>query len=205
MLKARYSINAHKATTPIVMLCLMRYYDNFSQSAWFYYSLHSSYAACWIVKENVFPDKSFDNLLPHWMSIGIFLSLIGYWFPGYYLISSHGNPHQGTMVAAIFMFSLGMMFHLGSDCQKKFTLAHGKRLITDGFFRYSRNPNYFGEILTYMSWIILTENIYIVLFMCVVMAFMMAYGMIQKAKSLSRYKEYKEYSEKTPFLIPKLW
>mmetsp|Transcript_33103 Transcript_33103/g.32487 ORF Transcript_33103/g.32487 Transcript_33103/m.32487 type:complete len:163 (+) Transcript_33103:405-893(+) len=39
----------------------------------------------------------------------------------------------------------------GSDCQKYYTLKYEKGLITTGFFKLTRNPNYLGEVMIYSS------------------------------------------------------
>ena len=40
---------------------------------------------------------------------------------------------------------------IASDCQKYYTLKYKKGLIDDGLFKYTRNPNYLGEIMVYLS------------------------------------------------------
>lgn len=46
-----------------------------------------------------------------------------------------------------------------SDCQKYYTLKYKKGLITEGMFKYNRNPNYTGEMLLYGSFAILSGNL----------------------------------------------
>lgn len=41
-----------------------------------------------------------------------------------------------------------------ADAQKYFTLKYKKGLISEGMFKLTRNPNYFGEILVYLSFAI---------------------------------------------------
>jgi steroid 5-alpha reductase family enzyme len=46
-----------------------------------------------------------------------------------------------------------------SDCQKYYTLMYKKGLISTGMFKYTRNPNYFGEMMIYGSFAICVGNL----------------------------------------------
>lgn len=55
---------------------------------------------------------------------------------------------------------------MGSDYQKTTTLRKRKGkgtfylgLISDGFFKYTRNPNYLGEILIYSSFVFCSGHV----------------------------------------------
>ena len=64
LLKANYVINFFKGFTPILILMLMYYYQNFSLGAYLYVSLfinkklilHGSYGVLWFLKDIAFPD-----------------------------------------------------------------------------------------------------------------------------------------------------
>jgi steroid 5-alpha reductase family enzyme len=49
------------------------------------------------------------------------------------------------------MYALGLVLMLGSDAQKYFVLRERPGLISHGYFAYTRNPNYLGEIIIYAS------------------------------------------------------
>jgi len=44
---------------------------------------------------------------------------------------------------------------LVSDSQKHYTLKYKKGLINDGLFKYTRNPNYLGEMALYTSFAVM--------------------------------------------------
>ena len=44
-----------------------------------------------------------------------------------------------------------MFYHFASDMQKFIFLKYQSGLITDGFWKQCRHPNYFGELLIYLS------------------------------------------------------
>lgn len=48
---------------------------------------------------------------------------------------------------------------MGSDYHKNTILLKRKGLISDGLFKYTRNPNYLGEILIYTSFVLCSGHI----------------------------------------------
>jgi hypothetical protein len=62
------------------------------------------------------------------------------------------------IAVAIAINITGVLLHYGSDAQKYFTLKYKKGLLTEGFFSRSRNPNYLGEILIYLSFAMLAQH-----------------------------------------------
>ncbi|MEM8778910.1 MAG: steroid 5-alpha reductase, partial [Cyanobacteria bacterium P01_G01_bin.49] len=57
-MKTKHPINLHKGLTLFVVLGLMIAYDNFSLAAWVYLALHGSYGIMWLLKDQLYPDKS---------------------------------------------------------------------------------------------------------------------------------------------------
>lgn len=60
----------------------------------------------------------------------------------------------------------GMFFVMCSDCQKYFTIQtirasdpNREILITEGMFKSTRNPNYFGEIMALSSFCFLVNEV----------------------------------------------
>jgi steroid 5-alpha reductase family enzyme len=45
----------------------------------------------------------------------------------------------------------GMVLMLGADAQKNFLTKQKPGLITNGYFKWTRSPNYIGEMLIYSS------------------------------------------------------
>jgi len=204
-LKRRYFINAHKICTPLVLTLLMIYYDNYEIGALVYLALHGTYCVNWCLKELMFPDKSFDETA----SIPVFISgcfgISQYWCAGYLVISRATNPHYLTIFIAIFLNILGTFLHFGSDAQKYYLLSERKQLITNGFFAVSRNMNYFGEILNYVSFAMLSEHVLPFIMLVDMVLIVYIPNMIKKDKSLQKYKEFKDYKERTYFLVPYIW
>jgi steroid 5-alpha reductase family enzyme len=53
------------------------------------------------------------------------------------------------------MYNFGLVLMMGADGQKYFTLRIKKGLLNDGFMKWSRNPNYVGEMMIYGSFALL--------------------------------------------------
>ena len=83
IIKFNWIINAQKTGTIFIMFLLMIYYNNFSNGAWLYLSLHGTYGLLWFLKDMVFPDKNFQNYLSLFPSILVSLFLLSYWLIGF--------------------------------------------------------------------------------------------------------------------------
>jgi protein-S-isoprenylcysteine O-methyltransferase Ste14 len=106
--------------------------------------------------------------------------------------------------AAVLSYILGAFLHFVSDAQKHFVLTHQRprRLITDGLFAATRNPNYLGEILIYGSFCLLAQHwlpwvacgyVWIAIFLP---------NMLKKDRSMSRYPEHAAWRARTGLLLP---
>ena len=203
--RQRDLINTHKVFTPFVILGLMYYFENFSIGPMIYFGLHTGYCVCWLLKEFYYPDKSFDGKISPVEFVFAFIFLGLYWVAPIILISSGTIPHPITIVLSVPVCLIGFFFHFGADAQKYFVLKERKGLITDGFFSSTRNPNYFGEFVTYLGWGALAESI-IPLVVLMSMVFFIFYPyMARKEKSMSRYPEFENYKKNSNFFFPKLF
>jgi protein-S-isoprenylcysteine O-methyltransferase Ste14 len=90
---------------------------------------------------------------------------------------------------------------IAADCQKFFQLKYRKGLVTNGMFRYSRNPNFFGEILIYLAYAMLAAH----WLTWLVFAYAVTYfysRMLVKDGSISRYPEWAVYEAGSSRLVP---
>jgi succinate dehydrogenase hydrophobic anchor subunit len=123
-LKLNWIVNFQKAGTLFIMFILMVVYKNFSLGAWVYLALHGSYGMCWIIKDIVYPDKSFQqkvNLIAVFM-VGAVLIL--YWGIGFMMMVGYGDqdPSPERIFCCIFMYVIGLVLMMLSDLQKTLTL-----------------------------------------------------------------------------------
>lgn len=199
-------INAHKILVPPLVLGMMWYFDNWSTEAFVYLSLHGTYAALWLIKESLYPDRRFQEPQPPWIGIlFIFLPLASYYVAPYLLISRHVTLKPIVVALAISIYTVGIFLHYVGDAQKYYTLRLQKGLIEDGLFLKSRNPNYLGEILIYAAFAILAWHwLPFVILGAWVFGFFLR-NMLAKDKSLERHPGFAAYKARTGLLIPKFW
>jgi steroid 5-alpha reductase family enzyme len=201
-MKYKYPINLQKGATAFVVLGLMYYYNNFSIGAWVYLALHGSYGFLWLIKDQLFPDRQWEQQVSVSYGIFVFLMLCLYWIAPFILISQHHQPRNVTIAVAVALNMFGVMLHFSSDAQKYFTLKYKPGLITEGLFARCRNTNYLGELMIYSGFAILTETW--LGFIGIAAFFFGAFipNMIRKDKSLSRYPEFAAYKDRSGLFLP---
>lgn len=205
-LKLRYIINCQKGGTFLFMLWLMSFYHNYSVGCWLYLGLHGTYGFCWLIKDFAFPDKNFDFYTSPLALLGTFIILAVYWMLPFLQASGAGIqvPSPERLAACIVLFALGITLMIGSDAQKTFTLKHKKGLIADGLFKYTRNPNYLGEIMIYLSFAACTGLWESYILLVVVWLVLFATRMYAKDQSFAKKKGWAEYKNQSWVLLPKL-
>ena len=203
----RYYVNGHKCTMPLYLFGMMVYFNNFSTGAWMYFCLHGSYGMFWLLKDMCFPDSHFAGMctVASWL-MPFPIALIPYSLPGYWMMSGQApqDPSMERIVIAFLLYMFGVMFMIVTDAQKYFQLRERRGLINDSMFAWSRNMNYFGEMMLYGSFAVicqLWEVWYILWYMwsCVFMLRMMS-----KDYSNSKKAGWPAYYENTWFLVPKI-
>jgi steroid 5-alpha reductase family enzyme len=195
-------INLHKILVTPSVLAMMWWFGNWSTEAFLYLALHGTYALLWLIKYVVYRDRSFDERLPVGIGIAfVFLPLEAYLLAPYLLISRHVKHPPYVLAAAVSIYIVGIFLHYVSDAQKHYVLRHRRGLITDGLFAWTRNPNYLGELLIYLSYAALSAHWlpFVVLGGWMTSFFV---RMRKKDRSLSRYGEFAEYRSRSGLLVP---
>lgn len=204
-MKIKHFINIHKTATAMVVLGLMLAYGNFSTAAWVYLALHGTYGILWLIKDRVYPDRSWEEPIPLAGGIGLLLLLGVYWVAPFILISQHVDPPAAVIAAAVSLNIFGVFAHYVSDAQKHFTLKYQSGLITEGLFARCRNTNYLGEILIYTSFALLALHWLPFVILVGFAAAIFVPNMLKKDKSLSRYPQFEAYRAQSGMLVPQLW
>ena len=155
-IKQKYMIDFAKGITWLLVLYLINYFNQEGNlTAWIYFCLHGSYGIMWVSKSYIFPDKTWESKVGIPYALLILIGLILYWAPAYIITSSGHQASLEIIVLAICTFSIGVFYHFASDMQKFIFLKYQSGLITDGFWKQCRHPNYFGELLIYLSFVIM--------------------------------------------------
>ena len=206
-MKQRHFIDTHKgATAPMVFILIWYFHQWENTTAWIYLALHGSYGIMWVLKSAIFPDKTWEAKCSIWYGLYIWGGLTLYWISPLIIMSTpvYNSPmYLGLMVA---IFAMGVFFHYAADMQKHayLKLKPGK-LITDGLMSRCRNTNYFGELLIYLSFGLLSRHWIPIVVLVSFMIIIWLPNMRRKDKSLSRYSDYEDYKKRSSLMIPFIW
>ena len=206
--KTRYIVNFTKGTMLIFCLLLITFSQNFTLRSFLYLSIHGSYGILWLLKEFYFADKSFNREITVGSAVNTSIVLFLYYLIPYVAIcyDFERDITYSRIIVVIIFYAVGVFYMLCSDAQKNFTLLIKKGLISNGLFFNTRNPNYFGEILIYLSFGMIAESwgIYFML-VCV---WVIMFGMrmlIKDVLSLKKKEGAEEYFKKSYLLFPKIF
>ena len=100
-MKIKYFVNFHKGTTFIFVLGLMLAYHNFTLGPWIYLALHGIYGFLWLLKDQLYPDKQWEQEVSWGIGLVGFLAVSLYWIAPFILISNRVEPALPLVSAAI--------------------------------------------------------------------------------------------------------
>ena len=211
IIKLAWVINFQKFGTAFFVAALMVLYQNFTTAAWVYLALHGTYGFCWLLKHFTIPDRRWESPVTFGGAFMSFLLVLGpYWVAPWLLISgAYGAgepaPSNALLALSISLHTAGLALMIGSDAQKYFLLRARSGLITDGFFKFIRHPNYLGEIMIYASYALLAGHWLPWLILVWIWAAVFLVNMLVIEASLARYPDWESYRRRTGMLLPRLW
>ena len=188
----------------LFLIYLFGRWDN--STAWIYLALHGSYGMMWVLKSMIFPDKTWDAKCSIWYGLYIWAGLTLYWISPWIIMSFNVDNHSAYNGLCITLFAMGVFFHYASDMQKHTHMKlQPSTLITDGMMARCRNTNYFGELLIYVSFALLSHHWIPFAILALFILIVWFPNMRRKDSSLSRHEGYEEYKKRTSLLIPFIW
>ena len=209
-MKYKFYIDTHKGATFFYILSLIYFFNAFDNIlAMVYLAIHGSYGFFWVLKSRIFPDKTWEVKVPLYYGFVIWFGLSLYWIAPWIIVS--GFFYDISMISnlniiiasSIFLYAFGIFLHFTSDMQK-FTQLKSKpgQLIDDGLFRRCRNINYFGELLIYSSFALLSMHWipWVVLLLFIILVW--APNMLRKDKSLAKYDNFEDYKKGSKLFVP---
>ena len=208
-MKQKYFIDFHKGITFLYILALINYYDAFNNiTIWVYLGLHGTYGILWVMKSFIFPDKSWEQKTNLMYGLIMLFGLSLYWISPWIIASGYFNNGAVVIVPnwlisiIIFLFGVGVFLHFSSDMQKYTALKlNPGHLITDGLFKKSRNINYVGEFLIYLSFALLSMHWIPLVVLVILIIFIWIPNMIKKDKSLSRHSDFNKYKSNSRIFL----
>jgi len=206
-MKQKYFIDTHKGVTFLVILSMMAYFNQWQNpTAWIYLALHGTYGILWVLKSRIFPDRQWETDRGLGYGLYIWAGLSLYWIAPF-IITSRAVQAPGWLLAlCISMNIFGVFLHYSADMQKYIELKYNPgHLITDGLLSYTRNINYFGELLIYLGFGLLAMHWLPVVVILLFIGIIWVPNMLKKDSSLARYPEFSEYKRKSKLFIPFLF
>ncbi|OQR89807.1 glycoside hydrolase family 18 protein [Achlya hypogyna] len=200
----RHLMNAHKGTTIPVYLLLMYLYDNWSVPAFVILANQGTYGLAWILKDQIFPDRTWNT----YMTIPSFLMGIvafgTHWCGGFLLISRHVAMESWVLAVCIGMHTLGLVLMMCTDTQKYFLMRYKPGLISEGWVKWCRNTNFFGEFLVYLSYAIMGQHWFPYVFLAFMWLFVGISNMLVKDASLRKKDGGVVYLQQSGFFFPNI-
>ena len=167
-------------------------------------------------------DKRFDErrndfwaFLKFWLLQGVLAWIL--MIPAIYLFGLTDLATNTLVLAGIDIFAIGLIIETVADYQK-FTFIINKvnrgKWIESGLWKYSRHPNYFGEILVWVGVYVFTLGnlsglpailgIVSPLFISLSLIFVTGLPLLEKAadKRWGSDPQYQEYKKRTSILVP---
>ena len=209
-MKYKFYIDTHKGATFFYIFSLIYFYNAFDNIlAMVYLAIHGSYGFFWVLKSRIFPDKTWEIKVPLYYGFVIWFGLSLYWVAPWIITSEYFYDismisNMNTIIAVgIFIYVFGVFLHFTSDMQKFTQLKHKPgQLIDDSLFKRCRNMNYFGELLIYSSFALLSMHWipWAVLLLFIILVW--APNMLRKDKSLAKYDNFEDYKKGSKLFIP---
>ena len=198
------AINLHKALTiPFCLLCMF-FNNNWTLHPALYTVLHGSYTICYLISQYAFPPKNFEIQMPFSQYIAALLSLAAYWIAPWIVASRIRETNVLICCLSVALTAIGTCVCFVSQAQLYFTLANSKpKLISSGMFKYSRNPNYVGEVLIYSGFALMSCGAWqpwVVNLLFWLGIFLP--NAAKKDKSLSRHEGWEKYKQHSGKFFP---
>lgn len=206
-MRERHFIDSHKGASAVFIVGLIAWQDAWQNTtALLYLALHGSYGILWVTKSRMFPDQSWEKKCGPARGLVIWLALSLYWLAPWLLVHYQQQAPGWLQASCVALYAGGVFLHFSADMQKHVMLSlRPGELIASGLWSRLRNPNYFGELLIYLSFALLAMHW---LPLLVLLVFVLGYwlpNMWRKDRSLSRYPQFAAYRARSWLFIPLIY
>lgn len=203
-MREKHFIDSHKGATALFIITLVAAHNAWSNStAMVYLALHGSYGILWVTKSRVFPDQSWEASCTPGRGLVIWAALSLYWVAPWIITSADVRAPSWLLAAAVSLYAFGIFLHFAADMQKHVALALRKEfLVRTGLWSRLRNPNYFGELLIYLSFALLAMHWLPIIILAAFVTLYWVPNMRRKDRSLARYDDFADYKANSWLFIP---
>jgi protein-S-isoprenylcysteine O-methyltransferase Ste14 len=145
---------------------------------------------------------------PEVMTIAIWILVIEMLFA--YFGGKNGESFQATGIIGIVLVISGSFLNTGSEWQRhvwKRRPGHQGHLLTSGFFQYAQHINYFGDMVLFTGWVLLTGRPALLSIPALMFCGFVFVNIPAQDRYLEeRYgEEYRLYAKRTARLIPYIY
>jgi protein-S-isoprenylcysteine O-methyltransferase Ste14 len=203
------AINTAKILTILLLVAFALVFGIQDLRQLLYMCLHISYCLWWLVEQWFYPVRR-QQMFSEPVGVGGFiisLLFIGFFYtlPGYLAFTNPEPISLLTVAVALPLFIFGTLINASADIQKLTAKQYGAGLVRDGIWRFSRNINYFGDLLRYVSFSVVAGSIWAYV-VPVSIALIYLQRIFQKEQSMpEKYQDYQEYQQSSTRLIPFIW
>lgn len=173
-----------------------------------YLCLHISYCLWWLLEQWLFPQR---RQLFHepigWVGFAAVLLIVGgfYALPGLLAFMNPVPLSFTTAAIALVLYMFGSLLNTSADVQKLTAKQYGVGLVQDNVWRFSRNINYFGDLLRYLSFSVVAGSIWAYLVPGLILLLYLQRIQQKEQHMTSKYPDYSTYQNSSKRLIPFVW
>lgn len=202
------AINVAKILTIVLLVAFSFIYSIHDTRQVIYLCLHISYCSWWLLEQWLFPQRR-QMFSEEVGIIGFIFSLffvgVLYALPGYLAFTNSAPLSITATFIALPLFIFGTLINTAADVQKLTAKQYNAGLVRDNIWRLSRNINYFGDLLRYLSFSVVAGSVWAYIVPSTITALYLQ-RISQKEQSMSsKYPEYTEYQKSSARLIPFIW
>lgn len=174
-----------------------------------YLCLHITYCLWWLLEQWFFPSRTKEIFQENINYLTLIFTLLFtgafYSLPGFLAFNNSSSISFTTIAIALPLYILGSLINGGADIQKTTAKQLNEKLIKNNIWRFSRNINYFGDLLRYLSFSILSGSI--ISYILPLLIFLVYLKLMsEKEKAMSeKYNNFSEYQNSSAYFIPFIW
>jgi len=203
------AVNAAKVLTIVCLIACAVVFGIAGLRQVIYLCLHISYCLWWLLEQWFYPQRRQQLFnepasLPGFIFILLFVGVF-YALPGYLAFTNPAPLSLTTAAVALPLYIFGSLVNASADVQKFTAKQSGTSLVQDGLWRFSRNVNYFGDLLRYLSFSILAGSTWAYLVpSAIALLYLQRIGQKETAMA-AKYPDFTQYQQSSARLIPFIW
>ncbi len=203
------AINVAKVLTIVLLIAYAAVWGIRDFRQLIYLCLHIGYCSWWLLEQWFYPLRRQQIFAEPITWIGFIFTLlfvgVFYTLPGFLAFTNPTPLSLITAAIALVLFIFGSLINAVADTQKLTAKQYGAQLVQDGIWRFSRNINYFGDLLRYISFSVVASSPWAFLVPGMV-GLIYVQRIRQKEQSMSeKYVDYSAYQQASVRFIPFLW